>query len=260
MNEFARYRRSCLIGVKAFQNVRASLRAIDRLCSLIDSEDHVLLESMFHLGVIRYVKPFLNAKTNQGEVSYPLSNLKKVPGFSRALHDHLVTVRNTLIAHDDFGQIEPRLQFFSLTLRGTDVHIPTSVVVANKCLGYPADLDGAQKMQRHIVAVLSGVGNKLAEDLGMLRSFVIEHPEQAAEAEKYSRHCESMEIPKEGAQLVYPDFVNDQWSDTVEPDFSEIHNGFRYEEMKIRRDFHGPERISLPGGWAVELTPPDDST
>jgi hypothetical protein len=32
-----------------------------------------------------------------------------------------------------------------------------------------------------------------------------------------------------------------------------------YEELRVRRDFYGPERIKLPDGCEVEISPPNTS-
>src|SRR5437899_9433594 len=121
MNEYLRCRRDCQIGVKAYQNIRASLLAFERLCTLVESDDHLLLSSVFHMGVIRYAKPFLGAESGAGLVSYPTQQLRKVSGFSMEIHRHLLTVRNTLIAHDDFDQIEPRILIFGFNPNGFDI-------------------------------------------------------------------------------------------------------------------------------------------
>ncbi len=255
MNDFLRFRRNCQLGVKAYQNIRVSLLAFERLCTLIDSDDSLLLSSIFHMGVIRYAKPFLNAEAGTGVVRYPIKWLKKTSGFSMNVHEHLIMVRNTLIAHDDFDQIEPRLLTFGFTPEGSTNHILTSIVVGNKCIAYPADLDSTRKIQHHIAVALSSVQQKLFDDLGGLRFVRMTHPDQARQAERYSQHYGTQEIPAGGTRLTQPDFMNDKWLDVEEPDFSAIHNGFRYEGIRIRRDFYGPEKFQMPNGDEFEIMP-----
>lgn len=255
MNEFARCRRDIFLGIKAFQNIRASLSALERLCYMVDSDDHLVLSSLFHMAVIRYVKPFLNTETGGGPASYPLKHLKANPNFSMKVHEHLKEIRNTLIAHDDFEQVEPRLLFFGIKLPGVDFLVPTKIVVSNKCISHPSDLDGVEIMKKHVVSVLDSVASKIGYDIQVLRSIKIEKPEQAKEMEKYSKSYGQQDIPKEGARLLEPDLANEQWLDPKEPDFSEIHHGFRYEKITMKQDFHGPERIKLPNGYEIEINP-----
>ena len=105
-----------------------------------------------------------------------------------------------------------------------DFHIPTSLVIANKCISHPADLLGAQKLRDHVAAALSGIEKKLFNDLGTLRSITISHPDQASQARKYQRHVEQMNIPADGTRLAQPDINNEPWLNPVEPDYSTVHH------------------------------------
>lgn len=49
--------------------------------------------------------------------------------------------------------------------------------------------------------------------------------------------------------------MENEWLESKEPDYSEIHNGFRYEKCIIQQEFYGPEKIKLPNGEEVEITP-----
>lgn len=253
MNHFERCMRDCQIGVKAFQNIRASLLAFQRICGLISSDDSILLEGLFHAGVIRYAKPFVKSR---GEVSHPVKDLLNVEGHSKNLHDHLMTIRDTLIAHDDFTKIKPRILFYGASVKGANIAVPTSIVVANKCLGYPSDLEGAQSIRTHVDATLRGVVNSLGKNISRLRDLVIKNPEELLNKSDYSRHMGTVSLKEGVGQLPSADIMNDSWLDTLEPTFLEILNGYRYEEIKMRCDFHGPEEIDLPGGKKIVITPP----
>lgn len=255
MNEFARCRRDCFIGIKAFHNIRASLLAFERLLKLHNSKDYFLLSSVFSTGVIRYVKPFLNSKTDTSLVAYPIKHLKASIKFSVKMHEHLKEVRNALIAHDDFEYIEPRLLSYGMTLRGTDVHVPVTIMISNKCISHPSDLDGVGKIKEHVASALEGVARKLDDDIKKFRSIKIENPEQAKELQKYSESYGHTAVPEGGTRLQPPDFANNSWLDPIEPDFSEIHNGFRYEKITVKQEFHGPEVIKLPTGDVIEINP-----
>lgn len=259
MNEFLRCRRDCFLGVKAHQNIKASLLAFERLCVLVGSDDHLLLSSIFHVGVIRYAKPFLNTESCTGRVTYPVSSLKKLPTFSVKAHEHIITVRNTLVAHDDFEQIEPRMLLMNVNVEGSSLDIPVSIAIANKCISHLSDLQGTHTIRNHVMSALQGVGKKLSEDIKRIRSIAIEHPNQVEEAVKYSKNYGKDHIPVGGKQFNPPDFLNEQWLDPIEPDFSEVHNGFRYERVTFRQDFYGPERIKLPNGYEIEITPPGNN-
>ncbi len=255
MNEFLLCRRDCFISIKAFQNVRAALYSFERLCALVNSKDDILVSSFFYMGVIRYAKPFLRARSSSGFLIYPISQLKKRKDFSLNIHNHIIEIRNTLIAHDDFEQIEPRILSFGIKPEGLDITIPTSVTIANKCISHLADLGGALRIKEHISNVFRAIQDKLSSDIKRFREISIKRPEQAKEAERHSKNYGKVHIPIGGKHLNPPDFMNDEWLNPVEPDFSEVHSGFRYENIKARMDFWGPESIKLPNGDVHVITP-----
>lgn len=255
MNEFERCRDACFLGAKAHQNVSAALQSFERLCTLIETDDCLLLSSLFHLGVIRYAKPFVPTKTPKGSVHYPVKHLTRVSGFDSGIHDHMLLIRNTLIAHDDITQLEPRSLATGFTLRGTDLFIPMSEAVTNRCLSHPEGLDGAEKMTSHVRSAFKGIWQKLFDDLGRMRQVSIDHPDQLEEAKKYSKHLGTQEIPVGGVRIVPPDTSDSPWLAPVVPDFSEVHSGYRYETVTVKRDFSGPERIKLPDGSSIKISP-----
>ena len=254
MNEFSRCHTQCLLGVKAYQNVRAALMSFERLCTLAGSDDHILVSSFFHTGVIRYAKPFTSTISKSKKILYGYKKLKSQAGFSEDLHKHILNVRDTLIAHDDLDQIEPRVLSHGISMAPSNLNIPVTLAIANKCISHPADLLGAQKLKSHIAATLSGIEKNLFDDLGILRSIIISHPDQASEARKYKRHVGQVDIPADGARLAQPDINNEPWLNPNEPDYSTIHNGFVYETLRFKRDFHGPETIQLPDGTSINIS------
>jgi len=109
------------------------------------------------------------------------------------------------------------------------------------------------------MGALEGVDAKLAEDIKRIRSIAIEHPKQAEEATRYSKDYGKDHIPAGGKQLTPPTSMNDEWLNPTEPDFSEVHNGFRYEHVAFKQDFYGPERIKFPNGYEIEFRRPKTS-
>ena len=237
MNEFLRCRRDCFLGVKAFQNIQGSLSAFNRFCTLGGSDDYLLLSSIFHLGIIRYAKPFLHSESSTGRITYPIKGLKKLSGFSMQIHDHIITVRNTLVAHDDFEQIEPRMLGMSLRPEKSSVAVPLSIIIANKCVSYPCDMDAAQKIRDHVTSALRGVAEKLSSDISRIQSIAIEHPDQAKDASKYSKDYGQFNMPVSGKELNLERFLTDPWLNPIEPDFSGVHKGFVYEQLTFQQRF-----------------------
>jgi|GEM_PF-5583666 len=207
------------------------------------------------MGIISYVKPFLNTETDSGLIAYPIKHLRNKANFSIKLHEHLKKIRHTLVAHDDFKQIEPQLLFLGITVRGADFFVPMKTLLTNKCISHPSDLGDAVKIKVHVTSALAGVKEKLANDITKLRSIALENPNQAKELQKFSKHLGQFIVPKEGARLQPSNITETEWLDPIEPVFSEIQNGFRYEAITINQNFYGPEKIKLPNGDEIEIKP-----
>lgn len=253
MEEFVALRRNCQIGAKAAQNIRGSLTIFEKLCGA-DKFDHVIVGSLFCSGVIRYAKPFSQTKSADGDARYPSKLLSDAPGFSTEKHEQIILLRNTLIAHDDFTKIEPRLLFMSINPSGTDFSIPMSIAVANKCISHPSNDEDIQAIKKHVSAAFSAITNILWDDIAKLRALIIDKPSCLADA-PYKGHYGTVDIPTSGIKLDRPDFSNDPWLVPTHPDFSLVQNGFRYEQLRVQRDFNGPEVIKLPNGDEFHISP-----
>lgn len=260
MNSHEKFCNDCKLGIKAYQNLAGSLNAFERLLELAQSSDHTILSSVFCFAVIKYGKPFVETKSPFGRIRYKTQQLKSINGFSMEMHEHLLQLRNTLVAHDDLESIEPRLLEFCISPTDSTLRIPLSVAISNKCLSYPADLLSIHKIKEHVEACVQGVLTKLQIDLKNVRDASLAHPEQANENIRYQKNYGQSKVEKEGANIKPPNFMADEWLNTNAPDFSHIHNGFRYEELRVRRDFYGPEIIKFPDGSEMHITPPTKST
>ena len=114
MNRYEKQVIDCKVGIKALQNIYASACGFYRMLKNRDSQDSILISSIFYWSVIRYAKPFLNLKFEGRNIRYAIKKIKNTKGFDKQTHNHLISVRNTLIAHDDFEQISPRLLAFGI--------------------------------------------------------------------------------------------------------------------------------------------------
>lgn len=250
MNKYERKSLECKIGIKAFQNTNAAYLGFSRMASLDRVADEVTLPSIFHWSVIRYSKLFLDTKKG---FQYPIKNLKKVAGFSIKIHNHILEIRNTLIAHDDFTEIQPRILKFGFRINDSDFFIPTSIAISNKCISFPSNIETVAQMRDHTKSTTEAIYMKLMDDINELRNICIKNPELYEKAEKYKNDYGKITVTEENKTLKPPNFMSDPWLVTPTPDFSEINNGYKYEEAKIKRDFNGPETITLPDGKEIEI-------
>lgn len=242
------------IGIKAFQNIAGAQQAFGRFIELLPANDAVLLAALFAHGVVKYGKPFSETKDFRGQRKYKIKPLKAEPGFDLAMHEHLLQLRDTLIAHDDLRQIEPKVLVGGMTHNESGSFIPTSVAVSNKCIAYPTDPATAQKFLAHIGGVALGVCKQLNTDIARIRVTALANPAEAKASEKYQQNY-GQAVPDANGRMTLPPFILNSWLSPVAPSFSEIHEGFHYEEVRVAREFVGPERIALPNGHILEMQP-----
>lgn len=243
------------LGIKAIQNLAGSLKAFERMEALFTHRDDIGLSSLFSFGVIKYAKMFIESSTAFGKRTYPIRHLKIEPNFSTEMHKHLVEIRNTLIAHDDFESVEPKILQGCMGLNDGAIIIPVMIGVSNLCISYPEDLATINKMKCHVAAALQAAMKKLDQDLMKMRALSISNPELAMCGIKFKKDYGSKETPVQGEKVFPPDFMNEQWLNPDAPDFSNVHNGFRYESLKIQKQFNQHETIKLPNGDFVTIEP-----
>ena len=227
------------------------------MIELVPIQDWVLMSSAFYWAVIHYAKPFLNSKFEGRNIRYPIKHIKNVDGFSDTMHSHLIEVRNTLVAHDDFTEIPPRILQGGINLGNENGghFVPTSIMVSNKCIAFPSSPETVNQMHDHSSAVLKAIQKKLSDDIATLRKLTIESREAAVSAATYQKGYGQANLEDGRSVLNPPDFGSDPWLKSPVPDFSELHNGYEYEEKRVNEKFHGPEKIELPNGEYYKIIP-----
>jgi hypothetical protein len=115
---FKARKREVLSHVRAlddFTNVHAlATRLVENVGEEIDDTEQ-LRGALFMTAVVTYARQFMKTKNKYGEASvYQTWHLKSDARFDVKIHDHLIYVRNKLIAHDDGRQLPPTFHVLSL--------------------------------------------------------------------------------------------------------------------------------------------------
>jgi hypothetical protein len=256
MNAHERACRDAKVTLKAFQNLVGAHQGFEKLLTLGGSNDLTLLSAMFCFAVIKYARPFVETNTADGKVCFPARALKSTQGFVVSTHKHLLELRNRLIAHDDLDSIEPRILSLFMNVGTPPIaSIPVSIVASNMCLAVPADLSSLENLRDHVAACVRGAHGKLQADLERIHQAALDNPAEAMTGAKYQKDY-GQATPVDGTRFRPPDMLRDEWLDLGPPSFSHAQAGsFHYETLRVRRDFYGPQTITLPGGELVQIVP-----
>ena len=100
----------------AHHDVLAAHLYMKKLADDWDTLDEVLRASLFQSTVTVYARPFVENRSSSGpNRRFSISGLKNARGFDRALHDHVVRLRHTLIAHHDTSVVKAQLSHMTVT-------------------------------------------------------------------------------------------------------------------------------------------------
>jgi hypothetical protein len=240
------------LGAKAWQNVNASVMGFDKMLQMGDSFDPIIFPSLFYWAVIRYVKPFLKSGTSKS--CYRLKRISSYPDFNKDIHQHLVNIRHTLIAHDDFTEIEPKLLMFGPELEKGFI-APQLIEISNKCVSSPKEIEMIEILKVHAEATAQAIFSELEKDLNKLRGFHLKYPKDMRRRSSYSKSEGKSEIDSEGKVEGFTGSIDKSWLDMTTPSFIESDMDYHYETANIKFEFNGPEEIISPSGAIITITP-----
>ena len=95
-------RRQCVDHLRALLSIRMAHDYMNVLLGNFENCQPLVASGLHAASVIAYGRPFTPTKTKIGKVAYNIAALKRVEGFDRQLHAHLLEIRNRLIAHADY--------------------------------------------------------------------------------------------------------------------------------------------------------------
>ncbi|MCP4988911.1 MAG: hypothetical protein GY928_23505 [Colwellia sp.] len=239
--------KNCKLGIKAFQNVSSSETRFTRMLALFVRDDEDLLSALFSSAVVSYAKPFLRSKMGDSQVIYPIKDLKKkCASFEIDMHNHLIKIRNTVVAHDDFVDIDPRLLQVGVTAGG--LFIPTTMIMSNKCISFPTKIELIQAILIHVSATKHFIYLKLREDITKLRQQIVQYPKTVKKSQ-YKKGFGNINNPTQDVSNI----KEDAWLDLPAPSFESIEKTYKYDEIKVGKDFTDYEKIETPNGDFIEF-------
>ena len=126
-----------------------------------------------------YARPFVDNRSSTGaNRRFSISGLKKAPGFDRDLHNHILRLRQTLIAHHDTSVVKAQLSHMTLTNQQAEGKPPLTVQTEGKvkALHAMAKKEIAEQYLKHMAASVTYLYKATHDSLGKLHRVRVLHP------------------------------------------------------------------------------------
>jgi hypothetical protein len=218
---FERGRRRCVDHLRALSSVQLAHEYISTLLTRWTSNEVHSLAGLHAASVIAYARPFTAAFTKEGKLKYPVSALRKTPGFDHELHSHLLDLRNNLIAHGDYDLLPSTMYLQTVG----DEKLPVAMGVNVKCIVGIEARPLAERYQAHFRTCLTVIEEMLNRDLREIAARAQTHPE-----EFHATHNIPAAILEVKPTIELADFPGPVGAagDVAEPSFSERLSGYKY--------------------------------
>jgi hypothetical protein len=152
---------------------------INRLVEGWDTLDPVVKAALFRSGITIYARPFIkNNRRSDKKYRFNVSMLKGVPDFDRQLHDHICTLRNTLIAHHDTAVVNMLIGHMRIEPEGRPP-LALQTYGTTKALHAIAKKEIAERYLKHITACKEHFLSATNDALRQLHMMRVAYPDLA---------------------------------------------------------------------------------
>jgi hypothetical protein len=253
---FEKLRRRCVDHYRALSSIQAAHKYALRLYDSWDALDVDLASALHAAGVIAYARPFTSAKTNVGKVQYPVRDLKREPGFDLVLHDHLLTLRDRLIAHSDYGLLRSTMYLQAV---GDSEELPVTLGLNVKRLVGIESRDLAGRYVGHFSSCVTRIARTFDAEFNSLARHVRDNPKHFSETQNLP-----LEMQQHGPIPTLQPMPKPTGAagDVKEPQFPDQLSGYKYEMLNHQRALirSGTYRVQVEGklvDYDFEITGPE---
>lgn len=240
---FERMRRRCVDHYRALASIELAHKYAFKLHDGWDYLDDELQSSLHVSSVVAYTRPFTSAKTAAGKVQYPVRDLKREPGFDSELHEHLLKIRDRLIAHSDYGLLRSTMYMQSV---GNPPSLPVSLGINVKRMVGIEDRHLAERYVRHFSSCVTRIARRFDDEFNSLGRSVRDKPEIFGQTSNLPLVHQSHGPIPSLRPLPSP---HGPAGDVQEPDFVEELAGYKYERLTHQRALikSGTYNVSVDG-------------
>jgi hypothetical protein len=226
--KFELLRRRCVDHFRALASIQGAHQYISDLFEKRDL-DETTLSALHAASVIAYARPFTPAKTKKGSVQYSIKQLKLEPGFDSELHQHLMKLRNQIIAHSDYSMLRSTMYLQAV---GDLQDLPVSLGINVKRLRGIESLELAARYCHHFAACVGQIAKTFDSEFNELARQVRKNPKCFEATQNLPlQRAEHGAIPN--LTLMPP--PQGPAGDVKEPEFPDGVSGYKYEKLTHQR-------------------------
>jgi hypothetical protein len=233
LSELARFeklRRRCNQHYRALGSIGMAHNYAVRLCEAWDALDEVIKSALHVAAVVAYTRPFTAAITKTGKLQYPVRDLKREPGFDTGLHDHLLVLRDQLIAHSDYTLLRSTMFFQQIGDEGNV--LPLAIGMNVKRLIGVENRELAQKYEKHFSLCAKRIARTFEAEFVQFARLVRDHPEYFDQTKTLP--TEKIEL-SQSPNLQLMRGPSGSAGDVEEPEFAPQFAGYKYQKLTYQR-------------------------
>jgi hypothetical protein len=184
--EWFRARTHRLIGhARALDSISGAKEKIGALAREWNDTSEEIKSALHTAGIIEYARPFTQNAETSGKRAYPTKHLRRSEAFDSRLHQHLLNLRNKLVAHSDGEVLRSAIahKFAHLTISGHRKSVPIATSVHVRSLSGISDFSLCARYLTHFEGCLAAIESEAHELLEAVQSQALKHPENLRDPE-----------------------------------------------------------------------------
>jgi hypothetical protein len=170
---FEASRMRCVDHLRALLAIKMSKSNIAELLRGWDLHSAEIKNALHSNSVVSYARVFVHSAAHTGKITYPSRRLVQADGFDRELHEHIVDLRNQIVAHNDYGVFPSTMYLQTIG----DERLPVALGVNVKGIFGIASRELAERYERHFTVCDSKLEELLNRECAELAAEAKVYPE-----------------------------------------------------------------------------------
>jgi hypothetical protein len=193
--------------LRALDQVNQAYQCFARLSQGGNTLDAVVKSALFTSAVIHYSRPFgKNRGSPTSSSKYSIKELQN-PNVDRVLHEHLLDLRDKLVAHQDGTVLPARIGHYTIAVHEADLEIPVQTFGAVWALQGVATVEILTRYLQHVEACAEAIQANVNSALTAVNAAEHEYPEVKPD-ERQKLDVFLQKTIARGEEVMFPDLAN----------------------------------------------------